>query len=456
MDDPVLIDDAVVVRVEEFLLTYLGHLHSAADRSEHLEFRRIICIVRRSVVRIAVNDDEHLVRLARKDVLAEPGQQDAVIPVVFFREPALQIALVVILFGMDRRFAPVARAPGDVHAGTLEVVRQDLVKLVLVIRLQDGFHPRHGVCGGSIGLQGYDGIPGGIGIRLLPVAIEGEMVLPGRFADDQDTDVAGVRDGRHVRKRDLFHRLALFSAQVAEGIDRIGPGCEETPQHRGVPVDPGPVLHVAEGDGKKKDNAGAHRAQEPLPGAVPELAAEDIDTGDDAPEQHVQDERPGEEARGLGVLRMDDIAHHLVGHEHVIRVHEIEHHGIPEQGERHDALAHETEQVHQQVVQQEVQDQQQDGCADREDDAVRASLQALPQLPEEGPVEHRHRKYAQRQAPDGQAGLFLEQAHPFRYFHQRPRVATTRPRTRRLYRTVRSQLMAWGSSLKGLSCTDAS
>ena len=258
------------------------------------------------------------------------------------------------------------------------------------------------------------------------------MVLPGRFADDEDAHVAGVRDGNHVRKRNLLHGLALFGPEVAEGIDRIGPGGEETSQHRGIPVDPGPVLHVAEGDGEKEDDRGAHGAQEPLPGIVPDLAAEDVNAGNDASEQHVQDESPGEEARCLGVLRMDDVPHHFVGHEHVIRVHEIEHHGIPEQGERHDALAHEPEQVHQQVIQQEVQDQQEDGRADGEDDTVRASLQALPQLPEEGSVENRHRKDAQRQAPDGETDLFPERSHFFRYFHQRPRVAMTRPRTRRL------------------------
>ena len=281
---------------------------------------------------------------------------------------------------MHRGLAPVAGAPEHVDPGPVQVVRKDLVELVRVLVLEDGFHARGGIGGGRVGHVSLDRILHRVRVRLLGIAVQGEMVPAGGLADDEDAHGRTVVRERRVRQRGFLDVLPLFGGLVAEGVDNVGPRHQETPEFRGVAVDPGPVLHVPEHEHEESRHAAAEPAQEPLPGAVFHFPPEDVDARNHAQQEDIKDEREGEEARRLGILRPEHVPHHLVRHEHVVVVHEIEHHGIAEQGERHDALAHEAEQPHQHVVQQEVQHKQQEGGRHGDDDAVGAGFHVGKQV----------------------------------------------------------------------------
>ena len=283
------------------------------------------------------------------------------------------------------------------------------------------------------------------------------MVPAGGLADDEDAHGRGILRQRRIRQGDLLHVLPLFGGLVAEGIDDIGPRHQEAAQFRGIAVDPGPVLHVPEHEHEEGRHAAADPAQEPFPGTVLHLAPEHVNARHDAEQEDVQDEREGEEARRLGILRPEHVPHHLVRHEHIVVVHEIEHHGVAEQGERHDALAHEAEQPHQHVVQQEVQHKQQEGGRHGDDDAVGAGFHVGKEVPEERHVERHERENGEHEAPDRQGDFLTGLVHRLkRYLSHSRTVSPNRTRSSRLYRMVQTMLTRWGVSSKGLAARAAS
>ena len=227
MDDPVGIDDAVVVGVEQFLRAHLGHFHRAAHGSEDLELRRIVRIVGRPVVRIGVKHAEHLVLAAREDLVLQAHEEVAVVLAARFGEPLAEIADGLVGTHMHRGLAPVAGAPEHIDPGPVQVVRQDLIQFVRILVFEDGLHARGGIGGGCIGHIGFDAVFHRVRIRLLGIAVQGEMVPPGGLADDEDAYGRTVIRERRIRQGDLLHVLPLFRSLVAEGIDNVGPWHQE-------------------------------------------------------------------------------------------------------------------------------------------------------------------------------------------------------------------------------------
>ena len=210
MDDPVGIDETVVIGVVQLLGAHFGHLHRAAHGREHLEFLRIVRVVRRTVISVGMEDAEDLAVPAFQDFIDQTGQQSAVITGIRVRQPFPKVADGLILTHVHRGLAPVAGAPENVAAGPVQIVRQDLVKLVRVLVFEDGLHPGGGI--GRRGLRhiGLDTVLHGVRVGFLPIAVQGEMVPSRRFTDDEDADSRVVVGQRSIGKRDFLHVLPLF------------------------------------------------------------------------------------------------------------------------------------------------------------------------------------------------------------------------------------------------------
>ena len=454
MNEPVRVHNAVVVGVEQFLPAHLAHLYRWVDGRKHLKFRRIIAKVRRSMVGIGVNYHKYFVRRAGGNVLPQAFPKDAVVAVIGLGETGLQVSFAVVFFRFHRGLSPVAGAPAHIHARTEQVVGQNLVQLPCLLRFQDGFDAGTGVGGGGIGHKGRHAVLRGVRIGLLGVTVQRKMVPAGAFPDDEHTNIARVGDARHIRQQDLFLLRPMPGLLVADAVHNIGPGGNERTQFRGIAVYPGPVFHIAEDDRRYQRQSHADTRPKALPGAVIHFSAKHVHHGQDAQEQHIQHKAPAKETGRLRVLRVNGVAHHFVGDEDIVGIHEKQHHGIPEEGKRHDALAHEAAQEHQQVIDKKVDGHQQKRGRQGEQHAIEAALQVSGKVAEERQVERTRRIEAQHQAIGRQGGLFM-QVYRHNFTKSRSTQAQRRP-NKRLNKSVSAVFTGCCALLKGFACTRAS
>ena len=457
MDEPIRVQDAVVIRVEHFLLRGLGHLDRLAHRRKFLKFGRIAGVVGRSVAGIRMQDHEDFIGRAGEDVLLQTRQQDAVEPLIGLGMHRLEIGLFPILFDVYRRLAPVAGAPRYIYAVPVQVVGQDFVQFLGVARLQDAPDARHGVGGRGIREQDRYAVLGGVGVGFPVVSVLGEMVPPGRFPDDEHAHIAAFGDGHRVFQRNFFHIAAAFGAEKAEGIHGIGPRHEHAAQLGSVPIHPGPVGDVAEYQQGHRTQGDSDASQGFLRPVVVHFPGKEVDAGQDAQHQDVAHQGPGEETGGFGILGVEDIAHHVVRYQHVEIADKIEHDGVAHQGEGDDAFSYETAQGQDQVIGKEIAGDHQQDHAGNNERAVQAGFNHTQQVPVEGSVEGHQRIEAQHQAEGRERDILFKQFHfQNRILWNRTISPIASASSSRLKRMVSGMLTCCGVPSYGVVDTEAS
>jgi len=150
MNEIIRVDDGVVVGIHQLLRIRFGHLHRSAYGTEHLELRRVFLIVRGAVARAGMEYDEHLVLAAGEYLFAEACEQNAVVPVVGFGIPLLELFRLVVFVDVYGRLSPIVAAPYHIHAAAVEIVRKDFVKFVGRLMVENGLHACRGVGRGRI------------------------------------------------------------------------------------------------------------------------------------------------------------------------------------------------------------------------------------------------------------------------------------------------------------------
>ena len=125
---------------------------------------------------------------------------------------------------MDGRLAPVGCTPRHIDACPEGVVGQHLIQVVAVFWFKDGLGTSRsigGTRGSLIHLQPLLLRQQRIGVTLI--AVELEVSLSGRFADDEHHDGLLVVHDSAVRKFYLLSLFVLLAANHPESIGHVRP-----------------------------------------------------------------------------------------------------------------------------------------------------------------------------------------------------------------------------------------
>jgi len=198
---------------------------------------------------------------------------------------------------------------------------------------------------------------------------------------------------------------------IAYGVDRIGPRHDQAPELGRVAVDPRPVRHIEQGNGQGDGQRYARAGEEPLAASVIEPPPEEVDARDDSQQEEVPYGRPREESRGFRIPRVEHVAHHLVGDEHLIGIDEVETYGIAYECEGEDALSDDAPEEEHEVIDEEVEREHQDRQTCGDPYAVPSPFDMVEHEPEKRSVERDERKEAECRAYAGKVALFLQELH---------------------------------------------
>ena len=198
-----------------------------------------------------VQDDQHLVLLARCDPLAQPFQQDGVMVDVLVGIQFAQLFVREIFLDVDRRLSPVGGAPRHVDASPVGIVGQQLIQVVAVLGLQYGLGAGSGVSrarGGLIHLQVFTLRQQRIGVALI--AVELEVGFSGRFADHEHYHRLLLVSYPAVSELYLLCLFVVAETGHTTDVHHIRPGLQQSSQFRVVLADPQRLTDMHRGDGE--------------------------------------------------------------------------------------------------------------------------------------------------------------------------------------------------------------
>ena len=221
MHEPVGIYYGIVICIHELVMVRLRHLDRSTYRSKDLKIRRILLEIGRTVTCVGMDDHQYLVLVGSHYVLLETFEQDAVVPVVSFRESCLEVLDLAVAVDMDRRFAPVAGPPGNVHSCPEKIVRKDFIKLVDGGMVKYCLDTCGGIGCGSIGDQSGHTVCRSIRIGLSFITIEGEMVPSRGLPYHKHAHILSVPDDLRIRKEDFLGITLLLCTEVSECVYSI-------------------------------------------------------------------------------------------------------------------------------------------------------------------------------------------------------------------------------------------
>ena len=272
-------------------------------------------------------------------------------------------AVEVVVADVERRFAPVHRAPFHVHAHAVGVVGENLVEGSFVFRLEDGSHAGGGVGGAGIGLKHMEvASTAEFGVGRTTVAVELEVRFAGRLADDEDDGGLGRVDDFAVGQTDLFHVFVAMMAGNAQRVDDVGPRHDQSAQLGVVASYPQRLIEVHQQKHQRQQQRTAADDACLLPVArlVLDGTPQHEGGGEDAEQHDEAQEPPVEEAGGFAVAGVEDVGEHRFVEDDAVGRNEIDPDGVQhlKQGDNRSARALRGQ--HQEVGEHERQGEQHD------------------------------------------------------------------------------------------------
>ena len=238
------------------------------------------------------------------------------------------------------RLAPVVGAPDDLHAVALQVIRQDFLGDVLRRVIPHGRQhaaDRRGRVGGACACTGQGDHAGlfQLGVGVPSVAVKREVASARRFSNHEHDDGLVARRGGSV---EMQRRQRLLSAirvgtvlQMAGRVGNVSPWQHQPAQVLGLFVEPQPGGGTRVHQGASENAADDEHAEASGPAGGDDRRPDDHPSGKDTQQEHVDDQLGMEEIQGFLAVGVEDVAHHRLVEDDVVRVDGIQRDSIADE-----------------------------------------------------------------------------------------------------------------------------